>query len=85
MLEIEAYKVRLLVSNSKKGRNGPPNAGHAVCTLRVHPPTFSYPALFAEAEPISKGHHEAESLMTDISTMGPKELNMQLTFDPHDF
>jgi len=46
------YKVRSLVSNSidaKKDRNGPPSAnqvaskrqprrGHAVCTLRVHPP-----------------------------------------------
>jgi len=53
MLEMEAYKVRLLVSNSiyaKKDRNGPPNAkqvtskdeprcGHAVCTLRVRPLT----------------------------------------------
>ena len=69
---------------TKKDRNGPPSAnqvisrdkprhGHAVCTLQLHPPTSPCPALIAEAEPISKGrkwHHEAESLMTDISTMG---------------
>ena len=50
-----------------------PRHGHAVCTLQLHPPTSPYPTLIAEAEPISKGrkwHHEAESLMTDISTMG---------------
>jgi len=28
--------------------------GHAVCTLWVHPPTSSYPALRAEAEPSPK-------------------------------
>ena len=64
------YKVRLLVSNSiyaKKDRNGPPSAnqvaskdeprrGHAVCTLRVHPPTSPCPALSAHAEPKSQGH-----------------------------
>jgi len=27
--------------------------GHAVCTLRVYPPTSPYPTLSAEAEPIS--------------------------------
>ena len=51
------YKVRSLVSNSiyaKKDRNGGPSAnrvaskdmprrGHAVCTLRVHPPTSPVP------------------------------------------
>jgi len=48
-------------------RNDPPSAnqsvskleprhGHAVCTFWVHPPTSHYPALSAEAEPISKGH-----------------------------
>ena len=61
------YKVRSLVSNSiyaKKDRNGPPSAnqvaskdeprcGHAVCTLRVYPPTSPCPALFAHAEPIN--------------------------------
>ena len=72
----------------KRIKNGPPSAnqvastdeprrGHAVCTLRVHPPTFPYPTLFAEAEPkdIANWHHEAESLMTDISAMDPKELS----------
>jgi len=41
----------------------------------VHSHTSPYSTLFAEAEPISKGkwHHEAESLMIDISAMGPKE------------
>jgi len=87
------YNVRLLVSNSiyaKKDRNGPssanqvtskdePRRGHAVCTLRVHPPTSPCPALSAQAEPKSqrhcrKWHHEAESLMRDIFAMGPKEL-----------
>ena len=33
-----------------------PRDGHAVCTVRVHPPTSPYPALSAEAEPISEGH-----------------------------
>ena len=56
-----------------------PRHGHAVFTLQVHPPTSPYPALSAEAEPISKRHcqkwhHEAETLMTYISAMGPKEL-----------
>ena len=75
---------------AKKDRNGPPSANqvaskddprhsHAVCTFRVHPPTSPSPALSAHAEPKSQGHcwkwhHEAESLMTDISAMGPKEL-----------
>ena len=87
------YKVRSLVSNSiydKKDRNGPPSAnqvaskdeprcGHAVCTLRVHPPTSPCPALSAHTEPKSQGHcrkwhHEAESLMKDISAICPKEL-----------
>ena len=87
------YKVRSLVSNSidaKKDRNGPPSAnqvtskhqprrGHAVCTLRVHPPTSPCPTLSAHAEPISwshcrKWHHEAESLMTPICAIGPKGL-----------
>jgi len=41
---------------------------HAVCTLRVHPPTSPCPTLSAHAEPKSQGHcrkwhHEAESLM----------------------
>ena len=67
MLEMEAlYKARLLLSNSiyaKLDGNGPPSAnqdlsttesrhGHAVCTLRVHPPTSPCPALSAVAEPI---------------------------------
>ena len=76
---------------AKKDRNGPPSAnqvtskdeprrGHAVCTLWVHPPTSPCPALSAHAEPMSQGHcrkwhHEAESLMTDISAIGPKEWN----------
>ena len=61
--------MRSLVSNSiyaKKDRNGPPSAnqvaskdeprlGHAVCTLRVHPPTSLCPALSAHAEPKSQG------------------------------
>ena len=61
---------RLLVSNSiyaKKDRNGPPSAnqvaskdeprrGHAVCTLRVYPPTLPCPTLSAHAEPKSQGH-----------------------------
>ena len=87
------YKVRSLVSNSiyaKMDRNGTPSAnqvtskdeprcGHAVCTLRVHPPTSPCPSLSAHAETKSQGHcrkwhHEAESLMTDISAMGPIEL-----------
>ena len=91
------YKVRSLVSNSiyaKKDGNGPPSANqvaskheprrsHAVCTLRVHPPTSPCPALSAHAEPKSQGHcrkwhHEAESLMMDISAMGPKELSYLL-------
>jgi len=90
--------VRWLVSNSsyaKKNRNGPPSAnqvaskdeprcGHAVCTLRVHPPTSPCPALSAHAEPKPQGHcrkwhHEAESLMTLIGAMGPKGLNMAET------
>jgi len=46
-----------------------PDARHAVCTLRVHPPTSPCPALSAHAEPKSQGHcrkwhHEGESLMT---------------------
>ena len=87
------YKVRSLVSNSvyaEKNRNDPPSANqiistaeprcnHAVCTLWVHAPTSPYPALSAEAEPISKRHcrkwhHEAESLMMLIGAMGPKRL-----------
>ena len=48
--------------------------------LQMSPPTFPYPALSAEAEPISKEHcrklhHEVESLITYICAMGPKELN----------
>ena len=77
---------------AKKDRNGPPIAtlvsskdeprhGHAVCTLWVHPPTSTCPTLSAHAEPKSQGHcskwhHEVESLMTDISAMGPKEVLM---------
>jgi len=96
------YKVRSLVSNSmyaKKDRNGPPSAnqvaskhqprhGHAVSTLRVHPPTSPCPALSAHAEPKSQGHcrmwhHEAESLMMDKSAIGPKEtLNKNWTMRP---
>jgi len=87
------YKVRLLVSNSiyvKKWQKRPsranqatsrdkPRCSHAVCILRMHPPSSPYPAFSAEAEPISKRHwqkwhHGAESCMTDISAMGPKEL-----------
>ena len=76
-----AYKARQLLSiYAKNGGNGPPSAdqdlstveprhGHAVCTLRVHPPTSPCPALSAGAEPISQGHcqkshDEAESIMT---------------------
>ena len=75
---------------AKKDRNWLPSAnqvvskdearcGHAVCTLRVHPHTSPCPTLSARTEPKSQGlslkrHHEAESLMTDISTIGPKEL-----------
>jgi len=33
-----------------------PRDSHAVCTLRVHPPTSPSPALSAVAEPISWGH-----------------------------
>ena len=51
----------------KWNRNGPPSANqgfctseprhnHAVCTLRVHPPTSLCPALSAHAEPKSQGH-----------------------------
>ena len=61
--------MRSLVSNSiyaKKDRNGPssanqvtsknePRHGHAVFTLRVHPPTSPCPALSAHAEPKSHG------------------------------
>jgi len=91
--KLRPYKVRSLVSNSicaKKDRNYPPSASqaisrdkprdsHAVCTLRVHPPTSPCPVLSAHTEPKSQGHcwkwhHEAESLMMDISTMVPKEL-----------
>ena len=73
---------------AKKDRNGPssanqvasthePRHSHAVCTLWVHPPTSPYPTLSAKAEPISKGHyrkwhHEAKSLVMDISIMGLK-------------
>ena len=73
---------------AKKDRNGLPSAnqviskdkprcGHAVWTLRVQPPTSPSPALSAHAEPKSQGHcrkwhHQAESLTTDISTIGPK-------------
>ena len=75
---------------AKKDRNGPPSAnqvaskdeprrGHAVCTLWVHPPTSPSLALSAHTEPKSQGHcrkwhHEAESLMTDISAIAPKEI-----------
>ena len=56
-----------------------PRHGHAVCTLRVHPPTSPCPALSAVAEPISQGHcrkshDEAESIMTTFGAMGPKGL-----------
>ena len=38
---------------------------HAVCTLRVHPPTSPYPTFSAETEPISK----------DIAGSGIRRLN----------
>ena len=85
--------MRSLVSNSiytKKDRNSPPSANqvvfiakprraHAVCTLWVHPPTSPYPALSAEAEPISKDitGSNAESLMTDNTRYKlPKAFNL---------
>ena len=48
------------------------------CTQCRHPPTFPCPAHSAEAEPISKlkdiaRSDKAESLMTNIFAMGPKE------------
>jgi len=77
------YKLRLLVSNSiyvKKDRIGPPSAnqvtskdelrcGHAVRTLRVHPPTSPVPPFLLTQNLLkSRGHcwkctwhHEAES------------------------
>jgi len=56
-----------------------PDAAMLFAPLRVHPPTSPCPALSAHAEPKYQGHcpnwhHEAESLMMDISAMGPKEL-----------
>ena len=56
---LDCYNVRSLVSNpiyAKKDRNGPPSPnqvvsiykpirGHVICTLWVHPPTSTYPAL----------------------------------------
>ena len=93
-LKWRPYKVRSLVSNSiytKKDRNNPPSANqvvfiakprhaHAVCTLWVHPPTSPYPALSAEAEPISKdiAGSNAESLMTDIPATSSQRLLIYL-------
>ena len=56
-----------LYNYAKNDGNGPPSAdqdlstaeprhSHAVCTLRVHPPTSLCPALSAVAELISQGH-----------------------------
>ena len=56
-------------SHAKEERNGPPSANqglstakprssYAVCTLWVHPPTPSSPALSAGAEPKSQGHFQ---------------------------
>ena len=92
------YKARQLLSKSiyaKNGGNGPPSAdqdlsiaeprhGHAVCTLRVHPPTSPCPALSAGAEPISQGHcrmwhHEAESLMILKASLAGKRLTPRCT------
>ena len=93
---------RQLLSKSiyaKNGGNGPPSAdqdlsiaeprhGHAVFTLRVHPPSSPCPALSAGAEPISQGHcrkshDEAESIMTTFGAMGPKGLiNLMLEGGP---
>ena len=85
---------------AKKDRNGPPSANqvtskdeprcdHAVCTLRAHPPTSTCCTLSAHTEPKSQGHHwkwhhEAESVMTDIFAIGPKELikAMNINFVP---
>ena len=67
--EMEATQGQKVVSKiqAKEERNGPPSANqalstakhrssHAVCTLRVHPPTSPCPALSAGTEPKSQGH-----------------------------
>jgi len=68
--------VRLLVSNSiyaRKDTNGPPSAnqvaskdeprrGHAVCTLRVHPPTFPVPP-FLLTQNLSPKHIARNDIM----------------------
>ena len=72
MLEMEALQSKTKSIYAKNDGNGPPSANqdlstaeprhtHAVCILRVHPPTSPCPALSTHAEPKSQGHLDVTS------------------------